>query len=309
MVKVLFLILFFLPTMAQEKFSMYVQNIAGSDQSFKMIPMQGGSFLIGSDSLEKGRDIDEGPSKKVVVSDFWMGETEVTYDIFQLFLDETKDPSPKADGITRPSQPYIDFTLGMGKQGNFPANSMQQYSALMFCKWLYKKTGIFYRLPTETEWEYTAKQSYTPSQMTDSTLIREYEWFAENAKEKYHQVASKKSNILGIYDLLGNVAEWTLDQYDDTFYDKISDGSKDPMAFKTKRYPVTVRGGSYKSTLRELRPSNRTKSDPLWNRRDPQMPKSKWWNADAPFIGLRLVRPLKDLTSKEVEQFFQSVLK
>jgi formylglycine-generating enzyme required for sulfatase activity len=287
--------------LAQEKFSAYSQDIKGTTITFDMIPVTGGHFTLGSDPTDV-YDPDEAPSQTVLISDFWMGATEVTYDLFQLYLDETRDPEPIVDGITRPSKPYIDFTLGMGKEGHFPANSMQQYSALMFCKWLYKKTGIFYRLPTEAEWEYVAKQCYDNSTFTNAQNIQAFEWFADNAEDKYHQVALKKPNKMGFYDLLGNVSEWTMDEY-------VAKGTKDPISAKTKRYPVTVRGGNYKSQFVDLRPSNRTKSESIWNRRDPQVPKSKWWNADAPFIGMRLVRPRVVMTNDEVELFFQSVLK
>ena len=94
---------------------------------------------MGSNAGDKGHQADEGPATKVTVDSFWMEEHEVTYDEYILFADEQSDKDPKPDGITRPSPPYIDFTLGMGKAGGFPANSMSQYAALMYCKWLYKK--------------------------------------------------------------------------------------------------------------------------------------------------------------------------
>ncbi|RYG96080.1 formylglycine-generating enzyme family protein, partial [archaeon] len=57
-----------------------------------------------------------------------------------------------------------------------------------------------------------------------------------------------------------------------------------------------------------LRSADRAMSDKIWNRRDPQIPKSRWWNADAPFVGFRLVRPLKQPAPEEAEQFFQTYL-
>jgi formylglycine-generating enzyme required for sulfatase activity len=228
-----------------------------------------------------------------------------------MFLDETKDPYPKPDGISRPSPPYIDFTLGMGKTGGYPANSMQQYAVIMFCKWLYKKTGNFYRLPTEVEWEYAAKLSYDRSilNINDTLLIDSYEWYSKNSSDKYHKVATKLPSILGLYDLLGNVSEWTLDQYDENYLKILDNGSINPFSKKTTRYPSTVKGGNYKSKWFDLRPSNRIRSNPIWNRRDPQIPKSKWWNADAPFVGFRLVRPYISPSQKEIEQFFENMLK
>ena len=87
------------------------------------------------------------PSILIRLSPFWMGAYEVTFDEYDLFFNDVSlSQNIVTDAVTRPSSPYIDMTLGMGKEGGFPANSMQQYGALMYCKWLYKKTGIFYRL-------------------------------------------------------------------------------------------------------------------------------------------------------------------
>ena len=71
---------------------------------------------------------------------------------------------------------------------------------------------------------------------------------------------------------------------------------------------ATVKGGTYQDEAKELRSANRIKSDPVWNRRDPQIPRSKWWNADAPFIGFRIIRPVKQPTAEEAEAFFQKYL-
>jgi formylglycine-generating enzyme required for sulfatase activity len=295
----------------QNEFKTYKEVIKGSDVSFNMIAVKGGEFLLGSRESEIQRDQDEGPQKKVLISDLWVGETEVAYDAYQLFFEEAKDPEPKPDGISRPSPPYIDFTLGMGKTGGFPANSMQQYAALMFCKWLYKKTGTFYRLPTEAEWEYFAKLSYPPNEgsLTDSIKLQDHEWFAANSDGKYHKSSQKKPSAIGLYDLLGNVAEWTMDEYEEKFIAQLTDGISNPVSPKTKRYPSTVKGGHYNSYAKDLRPSNRTRSNPIWNRRDPQIPKSKWWNADSPFVGFRIVRPIIQPSSEEIENFFENVLK
>jgi formylglycine-generating enzyme required for sulfatase activity len=278
---------------AQQQFEAYAQPI-------QFAPVAGGSFQMGSSDKNKGREADEMPAKMVAVDSFWMAIYETTYDQYAPFLDEERDSEPKPDGITRPSPPYIDFTLGMGKEGGFPANSMQQYAALMFCKWLYGKTGVFYRLPTEAEWEYAAKGG--KNGVFDPKTLKETAWSVKNSGGHYHKVGELKPNVLGIYDLLGNVAEWTLDEYRADYFKII--GEIDPSVTPTKRHPRTVRGGSFKDKEADLRPANRLESDPIWNRRDPQIPKSKWWNADAPFVGFRLVRPVKQPTKAEIEAFF-----
>lgn len=306
----IFLIIITQKSIAQD-FKPYEQTIPNTSVKYKMMPIPAGEFMLGSPDSEQGHEVDESPQVKVKIEPFWMGAYEVTYDEYQLFFEEERDPEPRPDAITRPSPPYIDFTLGMGKVGGFPANSMQQYAALMYCKWLYYKTGIFHRLPTEAEWEYACRAGSNTAFFfgNDASKMSDYAWFKNNSEDKYHHVGEKKPNAWGLYDMLGNVAEWTLDQYDETFYQKIQAGETNPYNTKLKRYPSTVKGGNYQDEAIQLRSANRLKSDAVWNRRDPQIPKSKWWNADSPFVGFRIIRPLKQPTKEEVEAFFEKMLK
>jgi formylglycine-generating enzyme required for sulfatase activity len=198
----------------------------------------------------------------------------------------------------------------MGKTSGFPANSMQQYGALMYCRWLYNKTGEFYRLPTEAEWEYACKagtETVYPFG-NDSAQLKKYAWYAANSDGHYHKVGELLPNAWGLHDMLGNVAEWTLDQYDETFYSTLSDTSSNPLKLPTAKHPRTVRGGNYDDNAMHVRSADRMKSDLIWNRRDPQIPKSRWWNADAPFVGFRIVKTVKQPTAAEAESFFKLYL-
>lgn len=288
----------------------YLQSITGTNISFKMVAIPASEFTMGSNKADKLAEKDELPPHTVSISAFWMGAYEVTYDEFNLFAeDESITQNSDVDAVTRPSQPYIDVTLGMGKTGGYPANSMQQYGALMYCRWLYRKTGIFFRLPTEAEWEYAcdggAATTYPFGE--DAKELNKYAWYKNNSDNHYHKVGELQPNKWGLYDMLGNVAEWTMDQYDETAYLKTEDNS-DPVVLPTSRHPRTVRGGSYRDETTALRTANRLKSDPVWNRRDPQVPKSRWWNADAPFVGFRIIRPVKQPTAGEAETFFKTYL-
>jgi len=310
------LLIFFISTIVSGQptdtsFHSYEQSLDGFPIKFKMVPIKGGSFTMGSPDNENGRDADEGPQQTFSISPFWMGAYEVTYEEYNAFFtDETFAQNNNADAITRPSPPYIDFTLGMGKDGGYPANSMQPYGALMYCRWLYKKTGIFFRLPTEAEWEYACRAGSSSTYFFGDDLkqLSQYAWYRSNSDNRYHKVGQLKPNPWGLFDMLGNVGEWTLDQYDVNYFIDTKDMKTDPMIQATKRNPRTVKGGTYQDEAKKLRPANRKESDLVWNRRDPQIPKSKWWNADAPFIGFRVIRPLKQPTPEEAEKFFDLYL-
>ena len=294
----------------EPSFHAFEQRIPHSSVSFKMVPIPGGSFVMGSPENEKGHRSDEGPAIQVSIDSFWMEEHEVTYDEYFFFQDEAMDTGPKPDGITRPSPPYIDFTLGMGKSGGFPANSMSQFAAIMYCKWLYKETGIFYRLPTEAEWEYACRAGSSSAYPfgNEEGSLRKFAWYSGNSEGKYHAVKQLLPNAWGLYDMLGNVAEWTLDQYQDNYFEQIRNKPANPLLQPVTKFPVTLKGGSFHDEAGALRSAARLASDRKWNARDPQIPKSKWWNTDAPFIGFRIIRPVRQPDAVEADRFFTQFL-
>ncbi len=288
-------------------FKIYEQTIPGSSIKFRMIPIKGGSFTMGSPENEPGRDKDEGPQKKFTISPFWMGAFEVTHDEFDIFFkDANTSQNINADAITRPSPQYVDLSWDMGRDGGYPVNSMQQRTAVMYCKWLYNKTGVFYRLPTEAEWEYACRAgSSSKYYFGDSENdLEKYAWYNKNSNAAYHKVGQLKPNAFGLYDMLGNVAEWVMDQYDENYFMHMKNANTDPELKPSSRHPGLLKGGSYLDDAVELRCANRIKWLPEWNKRDPQIPKSKWWLTDASFAGFRLVRPLKQPSAEEIEKFF-----
>jgi formylglycine-generating enzyme required for sulfatase activity len=108
--------------------------------------------------------------------------------------------------------------------------------------------------------------------------------------------------------MAGNVQEWTLDEYLPDYFSKINDSTCSALIKPQNRHPRTLKGGSYLDKSNKLRSAERIKSELAWNVRDPQIPRSKWWNADAPFVGFRLVKPDKNFTKEEIEQFFSDHL-
>jgi formylglycine-generating enzyme required for sulfatase activity/mono/diheme cytochrome c family protein len=284
----------------------YTNTIHGTQVSFVMVPIPDGEFLMGSPPNEPGRHPDEGPQHKVKISPFWMGQCEVTWNEFELFMFTDQERKFKgqiptdpyidkiSDAVSRPTKPYVEMSFGMGKDG-YPAISMTQHSANKYCEWLSAKTGEFYRLPTEAEWEYACRAGTKTAWSfgDDPSKLDEYAWYEKNSDFAYQKVGQKKPNPWGLHDMHGNVIEWCLDQYQPNYTQFANSTALDPWIQSTTPYPHSARGGSWDDPAEALRSSARRYSDKVWKVQDPQLPKSIWYHTDARFLGMRLVRPLK----------------
>lgn len=296
-----------------QAFEPYQQKITDTPLSFDMVPIPAGEFMMGSAPDDQHANKDETPLHKVSVDAFWMGTHEITWDIYELFLDKyyeaessEKQIPAEVDGVTRPTTPYLDMTFGMGKE-NKPAVAMTQYGAIQFCKWLYVKTGVFYRLPTEAEWEYAARAGQNTPYFfgNDPDKLGEYSWYKENSENITHEIGLKKPNPWGLYDILGNVMEWTYDGYLPTY--ETGEGNtaqNNPVVEASDLYPRVLRGGHYQSEPVDLRVTKRFPSTPVWKQLDPQIPKSQWWFPEAPFLGLRVVRPQVTPSEEEITAYY-----
>tara|TARA_B100001175_G_C19490878_1_gene632512 strand:- start:1656 stop:2168 length:513 start_codon:yes stop_codon:yes gene_type:complete len=165
-------------------------------------------------------------------------------------------------------------------------------------------TGNFYRLPTEAEWEYACRAGTNTAYSfgDDLSLLDDFAWYNNNSEDSYQKVGGKKPNPWGLFDMHGNVSEWTLDKYEERAYLKYKDTlSFDPYEKPVKIYPRVVRGGSWIDSSSKLRSASRKKSSKEWKKQDPQIPRSIWWHTDAQFVGFRIIRPL--ITPTKEEQF------
>ena len=296
----------------------YTNTVVGTEVSYALQPIPGGEFVMGSSMGEKGREANEGPQRTVKISPFWMGQYEITWNEFELFMyvDEEKKFKDKikadaakdkvSDAIARPTKPYVEMSFGMGKDG-YPAISMSQHAANKYCEWLSAKTGHFYRLPTEAEWEYAARAGTKTAYSwgDDPSEAKQYAWFEGNSDFKYQKIGRKKPNPWGLYDMHGNVAEWVLDQYEPN-YEKMKALVQDPWLKQTSPYPQAARGGSWDDGVAKLRSAARRGSDKSWKQQDPQLPKSIWYLTDAQFLGFRIVRPLKVPSAEELNRIWNS---
>jgi formylglycine-generating enzyme required for sulfatase activity len=305
----------------QDDMKPYTVRIPSTDGKFDMVAIPGGKFKMGSAASETGRKPDEGPQHEVEIAPFWMAKHEVRWDEYLIFQDHTEEMNIRksrpaapdeaainkhADASTHPTNPYHEMSFGMGTDG-FPAISMTQHAANKYCQWLSAKTGHFYRLPTEAEWEYAARAGTTTAYYwgDDEADANAHCWWDKNAESVYHKVGRKKPNPWGLHDIIGNVAEWTLDQYDATFYEKSP--AANPWQKATTPYPHSVRGGHYATDdAALLRSASRDASTPAWKIVDPQLPKSIWYLTSAPFVGFRVVRPLKVPSAEEMHAYWNS---
>ncbi len=293
----------------------YTELIEHTEGKIEMLPIKGGEFVMGSPDKEEGRKDDEGPQHKVKVSPFWMAKFEMTWDAYEIWMFDLdiqrrelkkleknkRDVLAEEFQISQPTAPYTDMSFGMGKKGH-PAICMTQLAARTYCEWLTLKTGRYYRLPTEAEWEYACRAGTSTrwSFGDEADKLDDHAWHFDNAGEKYHKVGTKKPNPWGLFDMHGNVAEWVIDEYSPDYYKKSAlEILTDPLNIPKSEYPQVARGGSWDADPLETRSAARDKSSPEWKKQDPQIPKSIWYHTDATFVGFRIVRPLTEASAEE----------
>jgi len=212
---------------------------------------------------------------------FRLSAMEISWELYEHFLYELDDPSALSDdpelaarqaqahAVTRPSRPYISMDRGFGRI-NYPAISMSLLGAETFCQWLSALTGERFRLPTKSEWQHAcALGGIAPESLED------HAWIAGNSGLTTHPRGSRSADALGLFDMIGNAAEWVII----------------PAAEGDETWSVrgAVMGGSYLTDRAEAGCDCVQMQTPDWNASDPQFPKSAWWLADAGFVGFRVL--------------------
>ncbi|MFW6202276.1 MAG: SUMF1/EgtB/PvdO family nonheme iron enzyme, partial [Gemmatimonadota bacterium] len=275
-------------------------SIPGSLVSFEMVLLPGGTVEV------PGPDGDGDDVRRVEVEPVWIGRTELTWEAYDVFAlgaerrapdgdgarraagadsdadadtdaDADRGGDTDADAIARPSRPYGAPDYGWGHDG-YPTISVARDAAEAFCEWLSAVTGRTYRLPTEAEWLYAARLAVggLPAERVRLDAIA---WHADNAGGTTHPVAAREPDALGLYDLFGNAAEWVATE----------DGRR------------VTRGGSFRDPPSTVAAAVRAAQTAAWTERDPQLPPSRWWLSDAPFVGFRIVREATPAERARVE--------
>ncbi len=225
------------PRVADEPL-VFRDRLQDNSQGPEMVLIRGGCFQMGSPTTEKGREDDE-RQHRVCVNDFAMGKYEITYDEYDHFSEVTGRRKPDREGSGR---------------GDTPLVWVSWTDATAFTQWLSSQTGKNYRLPTEAEWEYAARGGTTTAYWWGENIGRDNAHCDGCSSSKENDtvpVGTFKSNPFGLYDMLGNVEEWTCSSYDEDY-----NGGEQLC----ESYPgeMAVRGGSFVDGPRFARSASRS---------------------------------------------------
>lgn len=216
-----------------------VFRLNGEDYVYRMISVEGGTFLMGcSSAQESDCDSDELPAHSVTLDSYYIGETEVTQALWKAVMN------------SNPSNSRGD---------NFPVEKVSYNEVKRFVGLLNELTGRTFRLPTEAQWEFAARggDKSMGYRYSGSDNLDEVAWYSDNAGGRTHPVGSLQANELGLYDMSGNVNEWCADWYGT--YDSVPQSNPDGASSGTCH---VNRGGSRSYSAKNCRVSNRSYNSP-----------------------------------------------
>ena len=224
--------------------------------SFTMIFVEGGTFTMGATS-EQGKDAesDEKPAHQVTLSDYYIGQTEVTQGLWEAVMGTTiRQQRDKADS----SWPM------RGEGDNYPMyyinwNECQDFVNKLNSLLSSQLGGKRFALPTEAQWEYAARGGNKSNgyKYSGSNTLGNVAWYTDNSSSATHPVGTKSANELGIYDMSGNVREWCQD-----WYGSYSSSSQTNPTGASSAYFRVMRGGSWYEGTKACRVSDRADDTP-----------------------------------------------
>ena len=239
-----------------------------------MVFVEGGIFSMGNNY---GKN-DEKPVHTVTLSSYYMSKCEVSVGQYRQFVRATgyRTKAEQEGWVTAWNGTAWDTKHNVwwehdaagnkrtAAQDNEPVLYLTWDDAVKYCEWLSSASGKHYRLPTEAEWEYAARggkksHGYVYS---GSNTITNVGWCADNGGNKTHAAGKKSANELGIYDMTGNVIEYTSDWYSETYYGSANEvNPTGPLTGKAK----VARGGGWNSKAPDSRVTDRH-YDETWSR-------------------------------------------
>lgn len=251
-----------------------------SQTGMEFVRVAGGCFQMGQVETEKadlyrlrlpfGANVsfgDETPRHEVCVDEFYMGKHEVTVGAFRVFIEETgyRTEAEKHGGCQEYQIPGYRWRYneklswrepGFKQNDNEPVVCVSWDDSKAFADWLSgKDLGHRFRLATEAEWEFAARQRGNDSSYAaGSNETGEVGWYVENSPRRTSPVGTRKGGEMGIHDLSGNVWEWVADFYSRDYY-RQSPG-KNPVGPEEGSFRVT-RGGGWNSFPWNTRVANR----------------------------------------------------
>jgi formylglycine-generating enzyme required for sulfatase activity/tRNA A-37 threonylcarbamoyl transferase component Bud32 len=232
--------------------SEYFTEALGNGVSLEMVAIPGGTFMMGSPEDEKGRSSDESPQHKVTLSPFWMSKYQITQAQWEAIMGKENNRS--------------NF-----KGENNPVERVSWDDCQEFCQKLSQKTGLTFRLPSESQWEYACRsQRFEVGSLKEEEVLREWNekynqpfhfgetittdlanydgssTYANEPKGVYRKettpLGTFSPNAFGLYDMHGNVWEWCQDTWHDNYEGAPTDGSAWETGNSSRR---VVRGGSW----------------------------------------------------------------
>lgn len=245
---------------------------------FNAVPA--GCFLMGN-TFDDAYHI-EMPVHQVCVSDFSVAVVPVTLGEFERFVTESayrtdaekRDGCYVYDGDSWKKEPSANWrSPGFPQEGNHPAVCISWNDSVAFARWLSAKNNREYRLPTEAEWEYAARSGGKLEPFAGGDDIDSLAWYAANSENRTHSVGQKQANGLGLFDMSGNVWQWTGDWFGKRYYRESPRNDPQGPESGTKR---VFRGGSWFYDQRGARTTYRDFSSPDFS---------------SSYLGFRLVSP------------------
>ncbi|MDQ6962677.1 MAG: SUMF1/EgtB/PvdO family nonheme iron enzyme [Mariprofundaceae bacterium] len=220
----------------------FTSNRSAGEQKYfdhiSFVWMPSDQFEMGSPDSELGRQDDEEQHDVQIEKGFWMGQHAVTFEQYDLFCEDTQRQKTNDQGWGR---------------RKFPVISVSWFDAVAYASWLSEKSGRCYRLPSEAEWEYGARAGTTTAFSTGTNINITQAHYVDDRCPKTKEVGSFEHNPWGLYDMHGNVWEWTGSIYQENY-----EGEElESHSGNCNDEEHTVRGGSWVNYSRRLRSAMR----------------------------------------------------